>query len=269
MKVSRLNSFVAAAALAIGFVSPAVDAAVTSVSQNVVPGLDVLPPQIEVVPLGEESFAYVDRTHELTSARYDPATGLLTTDAAIGTLVGIPSYLLGTQVIANANDNRTAGTDATLNDYLVTYTVDTPSIAYLLMDNRLNGTASHATSHAQNDDPDLGGNLAWVINDGWTRVNTGIMPNGQADYIGIDEGGSVASPDLRTNHDLGPGISLNQFFAIYSKEVSDTFVTPGIKQTTGAGNMYVVAVAPIPEPGAIGLVAMGAAALLARRARRA
>src|SRR5687767_12714120 len=83
--------------------------ALVSVSQNVVPNQDVLPPQIEATPLGEESFAYVDRTHELTSARVDPATGLLNT-AATGNLVGFPSYLLGIQYVANANDNRSAGT---------------------------------------------------------------------------------------------------------------------------------------------------------------
>jgi hypothetical protein len=267
MKGIRFHGIVAAAALVVGSFTPAANAAVTSVSQNSVPGLDVLPPQIEATPLGEESFAYVDRTHELTSARVDATSGLLTTNAA-GNLVGFPSYLLGAQVIANANDNRTAGTDAASNDYLVTYTVDTPSTAYLLLDNRLDGTASNATSSPNSTDPDLGGNLAWVLADGWTRVNTGMMPNGQADYIGIDEGGSVASPDLRTHHDAGPGVSLNQFFAIYSREVTDSFVTRGIKQGTGSGNMYVVAVVPVPEPGAIGLVAAGAAALLARRARR-
>lgn len=233
-------------------------AALTAVTQNTVPNQDVLPPQIEATPLGEESFAFVDRTHELTSARYDPATGLLTTDAAIGVLVGFPSYLLGAQYVANANDNRIAGTDAVLNDYLVTYTVDVASIAYLLLDNRLNGTASHATSSPPTTDPDLGGNLAWVVQEGWVRVNTGIMPNGQADYIGIDEGSSVAGPDARTHHDPGAGVALNQFYSIYSKEVQvGDFVTHGIKQATGSGNMYVVAVQPIPEPSTLGLIGFG------------
>jgi hypothetical protein len=266
MKGIRFSVIVAAAALAVGMLAPASDAAITSVTQNTVPNLDPLPPQIELTPLGEESFVFVDRTHELTSARYDPATGLLNT-AATGTLVGFPSYLNGVQYVANANDNRTAGTDAVLNDYLVTYTVDTPSFAYLLLDNRLDGTAGNV-SKTNTTDPNLGGNLAWVINDGWTRVNTGMMPNGQADYLGIDEGATVASPDLRTHHDLGPGISLNQFYAIYSKEVDGSFVTRGIRQPTGSGNMYVVAVAPIPEPGTIGLIAVGVGALLARRVRR-
>ena len=266
MKGFRFYGLVAGAALALGIVAPGAEGAVTSVTQNSVPNLDPLPPQIEATPLGEESFAFVDRTHEITAARYDPATGLLNT-AATGTLVAFPSYLLGAQYIANANDNRTAGTDAVLNDYMVTYTVNTPSTAYLLLDNRLDGTAGNV-SKTNTTDPNLGGNLAWVINDGWTRVNTGIMPNGQADYLGIDEGGTVASPDLRTHHDPGPGIGLNQFYAIYSKPVTDSFVTRGIRQPTGSGNMYVVAVVPIPEPGVIGLAALGGVGLLARRRSR-
>ena len=257
--------------LAIGLtivLAGAAQAAVISVTQNVVPNLDTLLPQIETLPLGEESFAFVDRTHELTSARFDPATGLLTTDVAIGTLVGFPSYLLGAQYVANANDNRTAGTSAALNDYMVTYRVDAPSIAYLLLDNRLNGTASNV-SDPNTDDPDLGGNLAWVLNGGWIRVNTGIMPNGQADYLGIDEGGSVASPDLRVHHDPGAGVGLNQFYAIYSKEVMPgEFFTGGIKQATGSGNMYVVAVVAVPEPSTFALLGFGAAALVIYRRRK-
>lgn len=169
---------------------------------------NVNPPQIEPLLLGEESFAFVDRTHELTSARFDPATGLLTT-ANTGTLVGFPSYLLGAQYVANANANRAAGAINAPDSYIVTYTVSGPAVAYLLIDNRMNGANSHATGSSQTTDPSLGGSMSWVLADGWTRVNTGIMPNGQADYIGIDEGGTVASPDLRTHHDPGPGESLN------------------------------------------------------------
>ncbi|HEY7120186.1 MAG TPA: hypothetical protein VH475_26600, partial [Tepidisphaeraceae bacterium] len=47
-------------------------AALISVSQNAVGNLDPIPPQVEATPLGEESFAFVDRSHELTSARYTP-----------------------------------------------------------------------------------------------------------------------------------------------------------------------------------------------------
>lgn len=238
-------------------------AALISVSQNNVPNLDPIPPQIEPLTLGEESFAFVDRNHELTSARYDPATGLLNT-ASTGTLVGFPSYLIGIQYVANANDNKSAGTSATQSDYLVTYKVDKPSQAYLLLDNRLDGAASNV-SKTNTTDPVLEGSLAWVVEEGWVRVNTGIMPNGQADYIGIDEGGSVAGPDARNHHDPGPGMSLNQFYAIYTKMVSGEFVTHGQKMATGSGNMYVVAV--VPEPATFSLLALGSLGLLARRCK--
>jgi hypothetical protein len=217
-------------------------------------------------------FAYVDRTHEVTAARTDPSSGLLTT-ANTGNLVPIPSYLVGAQYVANANGNRIAGTDAASNDYRVTYTVDTPGKAYLLLDNRMDGTGSNATGSSNTTDPDLGGNLAWVTNEGWVRKNTNIFPNGQADYVGIDEGATVASPDLRTHtgsgNVAGSGQGLNQFFAIYEKDIptAGTFTTSGIKQTTGTPDMYVVAfVSSTPEPS--GLLALGLAGMVAMARRR-
>jgi len=218
-------------------------------------------PQIESLLLGEESWTFVDRTHELTSARFDPVTGLLAT-ANTNTLVGFPSYLLGAQYVANANANRTAGDINTPNSYTVTYTLNGPATAYLLIDTRMDGQNSNATGKANTSDPSLGGSMAWVVTDGWLRVNTGIMPNGQADYLGIDEGRSVASPDLRdhTGSGLvaGPGEGLNNFFAIYYRSFTagpGSFETRGIRQSTGSGNMYVVAV--IPEPGTVSLLASG------------
>ena len=37
--------------------------------------------------------------------------------------------------------------------------------------------------------------LQWVIDNGWTRVNSGISPGGQADYTGVDEGGNRLEPE--------------------------------------------------------------------------
>ncbi len=270
MKVSIRFALFAMPLLALPLLISGVNAqGLVSVTQNAVPNVDPIPPQVETTPLADESFAFVDRTHEITAARVDPATGLLSTNATTGTLVPFPSYLLGAQYVANANDNRTAGTDAVLNDYRVTYTVDSPGTAYLLLDNRLDGTAGNV-SGPNTTDPDLGGNLAWVPNEGWTRVNSGIFPNGQADYVGIDEGGTVASPDLRTHHDPGPGVGLNQFYAIYSRPIAaaGTFTTSGIRQPAGSGNMYVVAFQAIPEPSTIALAALGGIGIVVAALRR-
>ena len=229
------------------------------------PGTFAVPPQIESTPFGEESFAYVNRTHEITSARTDPATGLLTT-ATTGNLVGFPSYLIGLQYVANANDNRSAGTAGTFNSYTVTYTVDTPSVVYLLLDNRIDGPGGNVNK-ANTTDPIIGGDLSWVTSDGWTRVNTGMMPNGQADFIGVDEGATVATPDLRTHHDPGPGQGLNNFFSIYSRAVpAGTFNT--YRDAGNGGNMYVVAVAAVPEPSTYALMGLGAVAFLLKGLRK-
>ena len=229
------------------------------------PGTFAVPPQIESTPFGEESFAYVNRTHEITSARTDPTTGLLTT-AATGNLVGFPSYLIGLQYVANANDNRSAGTAGTFNSYTVTYTVDSPSVAYLLLDNRIDGPNGNVLK-ANTTDPIIGGDLSWVTSDGWSRVNTGIMPNGQADYIGIDEGATVATPDLRTHHDPGPGQGLNNFFSIYTKNVpAGTFQT--YRDAGNGGNMYVVAVAAVPEPSTFVFLGLGVGTLVLNALRK-
>jgi hypothetical protein len=212
----------------------------------------------------------------LTSARYTPATGVLSTDATTGTLVGFPSYLIGAQYVANANDNRNAGTDAASNDYRVTYTVNTPGKAYLLLDTRLDGTAGNV-SKANTTDPVLTGSLAWVVNEGWTRVNTGIMPNGQGDYIGIDEGATVNGPADRTHTTsglvAGPGQGLNNFYAIYSKDIpaAGDFTTTGEKVAASGGNMYVVAFvsSDVPEPGTLGVLAGIALFAIRRRSRQA
>jgi MYXO-CTERM domain-containing protein len=249
-------------------------AALVSVSQSVTGGnaVNAVPPQVEAGLFVDESFAFTNRTHEMTAARYASGTNLLSTTG--DTLLAWPSYFNNAQWVANANDNRTAGIANDAASYTVTYTVNTPGIAYLLLDNRLNGTGSNATNSAGTTDPDLGGSLAWVLNDGWVRVNTGITPpGGTGDYVGIDEGASVANAAARVHtgagNVAGSGEGLNQFFSVYSKEITTpgTFETRSIRLTTGAGNMYVVAFASVPEPTAplLGLLSLGFIAFRRRR----
>jgi len=202
--------------------------------------------------LKDEAFVFVNRTHEYTAVRTD-ANGLLTTNPN-GTLQPFPSYLIGAEYIQLANENRTQ------NPYSLDVTLSQPVIAYLFLDNRLNGPGLNNTS-SNTTDPVLGGVLQWVIDDGWVRVNTGFMPNGQADYLGVDEGGTVADESLRvhtgTGLVAGSGNGLNQFFAIYTKQFpAGTHI--GFTKTQGiTGNMYGVAVVPVPEPSTMALLVAG------------
>lgn len=211
--------------------------------------------------LVDEAFSYTTRTHEWTAARTD-AGGLLNT-AATGTLQPFPAYLLNREYIQIANNNRA------VTDYSLNMTFTAPVRAYLLMDNRQNGLATGGK--ANTTDPDLTGQLAWVTADGWTRVNTGFMPNGQADYLGIDEGATVANEAARTHHDPGAGAGLNNFFAIYTKTFTAGAKT-GVAKAIGNGsnNMYGVVIAAVPEPtaGLLAIVAAFAAGGLRRRTER-
>jgi hypothetical protein len=250
-------------------------ASLISVIQNSVPTLDPIPPQVEAGNLADRSFAFVDRTHELTGATHNGTSLLASQGLAVGTyqVLPFPSYLVGAQWVANANDNRAAGTGSAIgqNDYLVTYTVDTPGVAFLLLDNRLNGTGSNWSS-SNTTDPDLGGNLSWVITDGWTRVMTGMNPSGSlavGDYLGVDEVATVAGPGARTPSGAASGVGVNQFYSIYSRVISSpgTFTTGGIKQAAGGGNMYVVAFVSVPEPTTAALLILGGLGLRRLRSR--
>lgn len=192
---------------------------------------------------GEDVDVFTDRDHEHNGAAFDSTTNLLSTTGTV--IVPLPTYLVGNEYVTFANDGRDN------NPYSFQINTDVESIFYLLIDNRNNGTLGN-TSSPNTTDPDLGGPLTWVVADGWTRVNTGISPNGQADYTGIDESGDG----------VGPGVSLQQFYAIYS--LTGTSVT--IKENgIAGGNNYSVVIAPVPEPSVALLVGLGALGLMRRR----
>ncbi len=164
---------------------------------------------------GEESLSFSDRTHQHNGAAFDPATGSLSTSGSA--VIGLPEYLLGGNYIRFANNARDN------NPYSAVVEADAPTSWYLLVDNRLDGLSGN-TSSPNSTDPVLAGTLQWIVDDGWQRVNTGISPNGQADYTGVDEGGNA----------VGAGFGLNQFYSVYTLEgVSITIRGQGI----GGSNM--------------------------------
>jgi hypothetical protein len=154
---------------------------------------------------GEDSLAFSDRTHQHNSAAFNDAGVLSTTGTNI---LPLPSYLLGQDYIRFANDAKT------IADYSATITTDEPSNFWLLVDNRMDGAAGNVNS-PNSTDPVLEGALQWVVDGGWVRLNTGISPNGQADYTGVDEGGEG----------VGPGVGLNQFYSVYTLPTLETSVT--------------------------------------------
>jgi hypothetical protein len=194
--------------------------------------------------LVDESYQFSDRTHEFTAPRVN-STGILTT-AGTGELRWMPYYLNNLEYIQTANDNRD------ITDYRLDVTLSAPVTAFLMIDNRNNGTTKLPEGGDSNtNDPILTGDLAWVLNDGWTRVKSGQMPNGQSDYLGSDEGATVASADLRVHNGAGnvagSGNGLNQFYAIYRKDFTAGTHTGFTKANAiRGGSTYTVAVsAPV------------------------
>ena len=135
------------------------------------------------------------------------------------TIVPLPSYLVGGDYIRFANNARDN------NPYTATVTADKATSWYLLVDNRLDGEAGNKNS-PNSTDPVIAGTLQWIIDDGWQRVNTGISPNGQADYTAVDEGGDSE----------GAGQGLNQFYAVYTLNSEEVSVLIG-GQGIGGSNM--------------------------------
>jgi hypothetical protein len=172
---------------------------------------------------------FVDRNHRYLN---DAATPL-----------NLPSYLIGMEYIMSGNDNR--GDDNNLN-YRLDITVNTPSRAYLLIDNRLGDTVGTTP-------PTFGPTkMQWVLTNGWlphmtgrNRTSNPLVP----DEVGIDEGADN---------------TINQYYSVYSHDFpAGTFST--FQANNDGQNMYGVVVGPIPEPGTIALFALGLAGILRRR----
>ena len=169
-----------------------------------------------------------------------------------------PAYLVGQQYVYFKQGTRT------WTNYTATISVDQNSTAYLLVDNRVSDGVIN--SYSTFDDPVFGTNVLvytnavgnqcvdnvtptdfpltqWVIDDGWTRVNTGLSPHYnnpgyciydlvQGDYLGIDEGCNV---------------DLNQFYAVYTKTIpAGGSVT--VQQQAYANNMYCLVVSTNTAP---------------------
>ena len=181
-------------------------------------------------PFGEDALTYSDRTHQHNGAAFND-DGVL--DTAGAHIVPLPSYLVGSSYYRFANNARdNAG-------YVGNLTSDVECYWYLLIDNRLDGpNGVRKEGNANTEDAILGGTLQWVLDGGWERVNTGISPNGQADYTGLDEGGDGE----------GPGLGLNQFFGVWVLPAPSTSVTVNSNGIGGSNMLSVVVsqVGPVP-----------------------
>ena len=179
---------------------------------------------------GEEALAYSDRTHQHNGAAFND-DGVL--DTAGAHIVPLPSYLVGSPYYRFANNARdNAG-------YVGNLTSDVECYWYLLIDNRLDGpNCARKQGNSNTEDAILGGTLQWVIDDGWQRVNTGISPNGQADYTGLDEGGDAE----------GPGLGLNQFYSVWVLPDLSTSVTVNSNGISSSNMISVVAAQLPPKP---------------------
>lgn len=196
------------------------------------------------VVFGEDALTFSDRTHQHNGAAFDDAGTLSTSGTNV---VPLPDYLVGGEYVRFANNARDNA------NYSATVIADGPMTWYLLVDNRVNGLAGDNSS-PNSTDPDLGGTLQWVIDGNWERVSTGMSPNGQADYTGVDEGGDG----------VGPGQGLNQFYSVY-KFPLDINVVTAFNNGVGGNNM--ISLVAVPEPTGLLLVSMGLLGLLMSRRR--
>ena len=207
---------------------------VSVVEQNVEPDVPAIieptsdDPEAVGITFDEDARSYAERIvkHQFNGAAFNENSGR--PDKESKAFISLPDYLIGNEYVRFAQGARDNA------DYSATITTDEPSIFYLLIDNRLDGPAGNSSKSNQTD-PVLGGTLQWVLDDIWVRVNTGISPNDQADYIGLDESGNGT----------GPGVGLNQFMSVYRYGAPATSVTVRNNGMDG-GAMISVVVAPAP-----------------------
>ena len=218
-----------------------------------------------IVPFGEDVFTFTDRTHQYNGPRFT-AAGVLTFSDAPGLsdlILGLPAYLLGAEYVSTLNSNRDNPTFQ-LNVEIG----QRPVTAYLLIDNRV-GDGGNTTPPALGS---LGsGVMPWVADDGWSIVNTGLSPNGQPDFVAIDEGRTPSSFADRiangANQGTGPGVLVNNAYTIFSKTFPAGATITLKEQNDGTNdNMYGVVV--VPEPSTVGLLGVSALWTAMRRRRR-
>ena len=210
-----------AAIITVGFVSAIVPGFALSITSVVETGLGADAPAVVGESFVEDSLTFSDRTHQHNSPAFNSTTGLLSTTGDL--IVDLPAYLAGNPYVRFANNAREQ------TGYSAVVTADQAVVFYLLVDNRLNGPASVGTK-TNTTDPILGGPLQWVLDGGWVRVNTGISPNGQGDFTGVDESGDG---------------SLNQFYSIYRLPVIAAQVTV---KNNGIGGQNMISLVAAPAP---------------------
>ena len=203
-------------------------------------------PAIIASGFSEDALTFSDREHQHNGAAFDDAGTLVTPTGS--NIIGLPSYLVGADYVRFANNARENA------DYSATVFADGQVDWYLLVDNRINGPAGD-TSSSNTTDPDLGGNLQWVIDGRWERVNTGISPNGQADYTGVDESGDGT----------GAGQALNQFYSVYKFPLSIDNITV---RNNGVGGSNMISLVAVPEPSTILLTSLSLLGLFVVRRKR-
>ncbi len=215
---------------------------------------------------GEDQPSFTDRYHQHNGVLVSTTTGLLVANAgnnnpiADTAVIGLPSYLLGNQYIRIANNARTSA------NYTLTISVDTPSYVYVLLDNRINSPAGN-TSSTSTTPPDVSsGNLNWINTLGFTQMNTGLFPNGQPDFTGVDEIGGFPNTPTAADTGTGAGQNINNFYTVYRAQIGAGSIELG-QQNVGGINMYSVVVAPVPEPVTGALFGLGGLGFLLRRRR--